>query len=238
MILMSVFFGTAYAFMTHSRSLPIWDKLPLLQYAQFPWRLVALIVFYFSFVTGFLATIKIPKITQKVLFVIFAGGVILWNLPFFRVDRHTRVTMMERNAGHQWEMQVTSGIFDYLPRSAAIPPGDPAFTIPIYYEGQGGILNYISGTNWLKFEANVSSISAQVMLPLFTYPGLKTKVDGKVVVTTPDKFLGRVIVDLPQGIHTVSAKIGYTKIRLFSDLITLISIIILIKIIFYARRHS
>ena len=141
-------------------------------------------------------------------------------------------------AGRQWEMQVTSGIFDYLPRSAAIPPGDPAFTIPIYVVGQGGILNYNSGTNWLKFEANVSTTSAQVMLPLFTFPGLKTKVDGKVVITTPDKFLGRVIVDLPQGVHTVSAKIGYTKIRLFSDFITLISIIVLIKLTLYARRQS
>lgn len=237
MILLSVFFGTAYAFMTHSRSLPIWEKLPLLQYAQFPWRLVALIVFYFSFVAGYLATIKVPKLTQKILFTILAGSVVLWNISFFNVERHTRVSLAEKMAGRQWEMQVTSGIFDYLPRSAAVPPGDPAFTIPVYYEGQGGILNYTSGTNWLKFEANVSTTSAKIMLPLFTFPGLKTRVDGKVVVTTPDKFLGRVIVDLSQGVHTVSAKIGYTKVRLFSDIISLISIIVLIKLTLYARRH-
>lgn len=238
MVLITVFFGTIYAFLSHSRSLSIWERLPLLQYAQFPWRLVALIVFYFSFIAGYLATIKLPWIVKRILFVILAGGVILWNMPFFRVDRHTRVTLAERMAGRQWEMQVTSGIFDYLPRSAAVPPGSPAFTLPIFYEGQGGILNYTSGTNWLKFEANVSSSPAQVMLPLFTYPGLTTKVDGKIVSTTPDKFLGRVIVDLPYGLHSVSAKIGYTKVRLFSDMITFISILILIKLTLYARRQS
>lgn len=237
-ILMSVLFGTLYAFMTHSRSLPIWEHLPLLQYAQFPWRLVALTVFYFSFTAGYLATIKLPSIVKKILFIILILGVIVWNISFFRVDRHTRVTLEERMAGHQWEMQVTSGIFDYLPKSAAVPPGDPAFTLPIFYTGQGGILNYTSGSNWLKFEANVSSSPAQVMLPLFTYPGLSTKVDGKVVSTTPDKFLGRVIVDLPGGIHTVSAKIGYTKVRLFSDSITLVSLLILLKLTLYARRKS
>lgn len=238
LVLMMVLFGTVYAFMTHSRSLPLWQRLPLLQYAQFPWRLVALVVFYFSFTTGYLTTIKFSKIVKKIFFVILTIGVIIWNISFFRVDRHTRVTLEERMAGNQWEMQVTSGIFDYLPRSAAIPPGDPAFTIPIYVVGQGGILNYTSGTNWLKFEANVSTSSAQVMLPLFTYPGLTTKVDGKTVSTTPDKFFGRVIVDLTGGIHTVSTKIGYTKIRLFSDMITLISLIILVKLTLYARRQS
>jgi hypothetical protein len=238
MILLTVLFGAFYAFLTHSRSLPIWERLPLLQYAQFPWRLVALVVFYFSFVAGYLATIKIPKLLQKLFFVGLATGVIVWNMPFFHVERHTRVTLEEKMAGRQWELQVTSGIFDYLPRSAPVPPGDPAFTYPIYSEGYGGILNFSSGSNWMKFDVNVSSPSAKIMLPLFTFPGLVTKVDGKTVTSTPDKDLGRVIVDVPHGVHQVSARIGYTFIRLCSDIMTLISILILIRLALYARKQS
>jgi len=238
MIVMSITFGTVYAFLTHSRSIFIWERLPILQYAQFPWRLVALIVFYFSFVAGFLATIKIPPIIKKILFISLTVGVILWNMPFFHVDRHTRVSLEEKMAGHQWELQVTSGIFDYLPRSAPVPPGDPAPTLPLYIDGQGGILNYTTGTNWMTFTVNVSSPSAKVMLPLFTFPGLVTKVDNKTVVSTPDKDLGRVIIDVPSGTHTVSARIGYTATRLFSDFITLISLAILIKLVLYARKQS
>jgi hypothetical protein len=238
MVLISVVFGAFYAFMTHSRSIVIWEHLPVLQYAQFPWRLVALIVFYFSFTAGYLATIKIPKIFQKVLFIALSLSVILWNMPFFRVDRHTRVSLEEKMAGHQWELQVTSGIFDYLPRSAPVPPGDPAPTLPTYLEGQGGILNYTTGTNWMTFSVNVSSPSAKIELPLFTFPGLVTKVDNKKVVSTPGKDLGQVIVDVPQGLHTVSAKIGYTPLRLASDVLTLASLAILIRLAFYARKHS
>jgi len=236
MILMMVVFGTIYAFLTHSRSLPIWQRLPLLQYAQFPWRLVALIVFYFSFTAGYLATIKLPKIYKKMFFILLSIGVIAWNIQFFHIERQVRVTMEEKMAGNQWVLQVTGGIFDYLPKFASRPPGDPAFTIPNYFAGQGGILSFTSGTNWLKFNANVSSPKAQVMLPLFSFPGLVTKVDGKKVITTYDPELGRVLVDLPQGVHTVSAKIGYTKVRLFSDMITLVSFFILIKLICHARR--
>jgi len=238
LILMMVFFGTVYAFLTHSRSLPIWERLPLLQYAQFPWRLVALIVFCFSFVTGYITAIKIPKIINKIIIILLSLGVIVWNIQFFRVERPTRVTMEEKMAGNQWVLQVTGGIFDYLPRSASRPPGDPAFTIPDYIEGEGGIQYYVSGTNWMKFTANVSSPSAKIMLPLFSFPGLVTKVDGKKVTTTYDSDLGRIIVDLTKGVHSVSAKIGYTPVRFISDLITLISLFILIKLAQHARRHS
>lgn len=237
LILISVFFGFVYAFLCHSRSLPIWEMLPLLQYAQFPWRLVALVIFYFSFTAGYLGTIKLPKFLKKLIFVALSVGVIVWNMPFFRIERPQRVTYQEKFSGRLWENQVTGGIFDYLPRSAPTPPGAAAPALPQYIEGVGGILNFSSGTNWMKFDVNVSSPSAKIMLPLFTFPGLTTKLDGKRVDTEADKDLGRVIIDVPNGVHSVSAKIGYTSIRLFSDIITFVSILILLRLAIYARRH-
>ena len=68
--------------------------------------------------------------------------------------------------------------------------------------------------------------------------GLTTTLDGHKVSSTPDSDLGRVIIDVPKGIHTITAKIGYTPVRLFSDFLTLASIFVLIKLFLYARRHS
>jgi len=237
MIILLVVFGLGYAFLTHSRSVFIWDRIALLQFAQFPWRLVALIVFYFSFAGGYLAIVNFPKFLKPLLFSGLILFTIVWNLPYFRVEKHTRLTTEEKFSGYLWEMQVTGGIFDYLPRSAPKPPGDPAFTVPIYIEGTGGILNYESGTNWMSFTAHVSTSSAKVMLPLYTYPGLVTKMDNRVVETEIDPDLGRVIVNIPEGLHPVYAKIGYTTERLLSDLITMISIVVLIKLISDARKR-
>lgn len=237
MIIMATVFGFAYAFLTHSRSLPVWQVLPLLQYAQFPWRLVALIVFYFSFAAGYLVHIKLPKIIKKIAFVVLAIAVIVWNLPFFKVERPTRVSFEEKTAGRQWELQVTGGIFDYLPRSAPFPPGEPAFTIPVYEEGMGGILNFRSGSNWITFDAHVSTENSRVMLPLFTYPGLETRVDGKRVNTFAELELGRVVVEIPQGLHSVSARINNTPLRTASDILTLVSILVFIKLAIHARRN-
>ncbi|KKT73682.1 MAG: hypothetical protein UW68_C0003G0003 [Candidatus Collierbacteria bacterium GW2011_GWB1_44_6] len=237
MILMVVAFGMLYAFLTHSRSNPIWERVSLLQFAQFPWRLVALIVFYFSFAAGYLATISLPKMVKQFLFTVLLLGTILFNFPFFRFERHVRITFQEKMSGLQWENQVTGGIFDYLPRSAPKPPGAPAFRIPIFVEGKGGVTDFRSGTNWMKFDAHVSSASAKVMLPLYTYPGLTTKVDSQIVTTEIDPDLGRVVVSVDKGLHHVESKIGYTFVRLFSDLLTLLSIIVLTKLIIDDRKH-
>jgi hypothetical protein len=237
MILMTVFMGFIYAFLVHGRSIFIWNRIHLLQYAQFPWRLVALIVFYFSFTAGYLATIKVSKTVQKLAFVALSIGVIAWNVQFFQVERPTRVTFEEKMAGRQWELQVTGGIFDYLPRTAKFPPGAPAFTIPVFSEGQGGILYYTSGTNWMKFNAKVSTPNAKIMIPLYSFEGLVVKVDDKKVDTTYDDELGRVIIDLTEGEHNISAKIGYTLVRALSDIASLISFAILIKLILNARLH-
>lgn len=238
MIIMSVIFGFFYAFLTHSRSVDIWKAIPLLQYAQFPWRLVALIVFYFSFAGGYLATIKLPKLPRAFLLSLLVLGIIITNIRFFRVDHHVRITLQEKLSGLSWENQVTGGIFDYLPRSAPKPPGAPAFTIPVFVTGYGGIRDYKSGTNWMTFDAVVSSPAAQIMIPLYSFPGLVTKVDGKSVSTVAEPDLGRVTFTIPQGSHLVSAKIGFTKVRAFSDIATLISFFVLIKLVYHARKHS
>lgn len=237
MILMMVSFGFVYAFLAHGRSIDIWNRISLLQYSQFPWRLIALVVFYFSFVAGYIATIKFSLPLKKILFVAISISLIYWNLDFFKIERPVRVTIEEKMAGRQWELQVTGGIFDYLPRTAEFPPGAPAFTIPQYLEGNGGIQNFVLGTNWMKFDSIVSTSEAKIILPLFEFEGLVVKVDNKKVNATHDE-LGRVIIDIQQGTHSVSAKIGYTAVRLFSDIITLASLYTLLRLIIYARRRS
>ncbi len=227
-----IVFGLGYAFLTHSRSSFIWDRLPILHFAQFPWRLVALAVFYFSFCAGYILNLNIFSRLQKNLLLVSLSVIVIFsNLAFFRVDKHLRVNIAEKLSGSQWENQVTGGIFDYLPRSAPKPPGAPAFTIPIYQSGLGGILDYQAGSNWHRFTAKVSTPQAVVMLPLYSYPGLDIFVDGKKVKLTYEPELGRVLVSLTYGEHLVYAKVGPTKIRLLSDLLSLFSIITVIVII-------
>lgn len=223
-VLFMIFAGLGYAFLTHSRSVFLWDHIKLLQFSQFPWRLVALIVFYFSFAAGFLFTVPLTSNQKTILLASLSLAIISYNLTFFRVDRHLRVTVEEKLSGLSWENQVTGGIFDYLPRTASRPPGDPAYTVPKFIEGNGGILEYYSGSNWQNFVARISTPNAKIMLPLYTYQGLDVYVNNKKVKTEMDPDLGRVIVSLDQEYSFVEAKIWLTPVRLLSDILSLASI--------------
>ncbi len=227
-VIISTFFAFGYAFLTHSRSSFLWEHLSLLQFSQFPWRLVALSVFYFSFAAGFIVYKFQNYKYLKPLFFSFCLVIISLNMAYFRVDRHLRVTVQEKLSGLSWENQVTGGIFDYLPRSAVRPPGAPAPRYPWFTKGSGGILSYKSGTDWLSFTVNSSNQSSQITVPLYDYPGTKVKLNSSVVDHQTDTELGLVSFTVPSGLSDVEIKVVRTPTRLFSDLLTVVSIILLI----------
>jgi hypothetical protein len=236
LIFLFVFSGFAYAFLAHSRSVWFWDHLPLLYYAQFPWRLLTMVAFLFSFVVGYLGFL-LQKGRGKIILTALILGVIVWNYPFFQVNKHLTLTRPEKFSGNLWELQVTGGIFDYLPKTASRPPGDASFYLPQFTQGKGGILNYTKGSNWLKFNVKTNN-PAQIMAPIFAYPGMKIKIDNNSTNFSYDPDLGRVLIDLPSGEHSVFIKIYPTPTRLLGILISFISLIYLIKFALHERNTT
>jgi hypothetical protein len=220
-----------YIFLVHSRSVWFWDNLPVLYYTQFPWRLITIPVFLFSFVVGALFLFTKERF-KKPLAIILIIGVIAWNLPFFKIDYPVNVTREEKLSGRLWELQVTGGIFDYLPKTASRPPGSAGFSVPQFQQGNGGVLDLKKGSNWTDFTAKVSTENAKLMVPLYGYPGMKVKVNGRKVKYQTDEDLGRVIIDLPQGQSSISVKLHKTLTRHLSDFVSLLSLLVLLKIIF------
>jgi hypothetical protein len=220
----------ASVFLVHSRSVWFWDNLPVLYYTQFPWRLITIPTFIFSFAVGALFIFVKNKKFQKIMAAVLIASVITWNLPFFKIDYPVYVTREEKLSGRLWELQVTGGIFDYLPKTASRPPGSAAFSVPQYQEGNGGILDLKKGTNWTNFTAVVSSSKAKLMVPLYGYPGMQVKVNGQKVDYQTDSDLGRIIIDLPKGSSSVSIKLKRTPVRYISEIVSVLSLLILLKI--------
>lgn len=230
LIFLLIAISLAFTFLVHSRSVWFWDHLPILYYTQFPWRLLTIPVFLFSFLAGALFNFIKPKL-KKILAFILIIGVILWNLPFFKIDYPVNVTREEKLSGRLWELQVTGGIFDYLPQTASRPPGSAGFSVPQFIEGNGGVLDLKKGSNWTTFTTNVSTENAKLMVPLYGYPGMKVKVNNQQVQYQTDEDLGRIIISLNQGSSNVSIKLHKTFVRHTSDLVSLLSLLILLKIV-------
>lgn len=221
-----------YIFLIHPRSIWFWQNLPLLYYAQFPWRLLAIPAFTFSFIVGgliyLLKNINAKKWLLALVTFGLIGSTMIWNLPFFKIEKQMSVARPEKLSGLLWELQTTGGIFDYLPKAAEKPPGGPAHQYPLYIEGTGGIKNYQSGTNWLEFTAQVASESALIQVPLFDYPNWRFKMDSKPVEHTHEPTLGRVRLTVPQGTHHISAQLHNTPVRTIANWLTIASVGILL----------
>lgn len=231
LVLFSTAFAFGYAFLTHSKSSFFWEHLSLLQFSQFPWRLVALSVFYFSFAAGFSVYYLKENKLYKVLVASLVMAIIFYNAAYFRVDRPLRVTTAEKLSGLSWENQVTGGIFDYLPRSAQKPPGSPAPSYPWFIAGNGGITDYQKGSNWIKFHVQTVQESSVLIIPIYDYQGLRVKVNSKVVNHTTQTELGLVTVTLPLGSHTVEVKVANTPLRTLTDIVSLASVFILFYLV-------
>jgi hypothetical protein len=229
------FFMTAYlyAFLTHSRSVWFWDHLPLLYFAQFPWRLLAIPALCFSFLAGILVYVSNKKY-QSALASIMIFAVIAINLPFFRIERQVRVTTPEKLSGALWELQVTGGIFDYLPQTAKRPPGAPASYKPQFIKGNGSAFNVVKGSNWQTYSLTVTEDDSLVRLPIFEYPKTVVTSGGKVLAHSWDTDLGRVEVPLSKGEYKLKVEIQNTPVRIMANITTMLSILVLIYLI---RRY-
>jgi len=68
-------------FFMHEISAPFWQLIPLLQFAQFPWRLLSIVIFCVSFLAGGLFNYNQNK-KMKILAVVFISFVVLLGIGY------------------------------------------------------------------------------------------------------------------------------------------------------------
>lgn len=216
-------------FMAHSKSTPIWLYVKPLEFLQFPWRFLTLAVFSASFLSGAIARILSRHFISLLLLLL-----LLQNANFFRPrEWYPDMTDAKRFSGKSWQLQITSGIFDYLPIWAPQPPPDP----------KGDDINFVSGlaefktlskkSNLQKYEINVSSQEAVAEIQTYYFPGWKTYIDGREVPIdyTSDKLLGRMQVTIPSGRHQLVVRLTNTPVRTVGNTLSLVSWGVLVVII-------
>lgn len=233
-----------YSFLAHERSSFIWTRLPILANAQFPWRFLAMGTFFVSLIGGgIISLIKNKKVAVFVSLVVI-GLAIGFNVGFFKPEKILQTTDAEKLfSAKGWNKLQTDAIFDYLPKSAKFPPAGKAPDEPWFQDGRGEIANYKKGTNWQKFDVNVTSETAFIRLPLYYYPKWTVWVDGKKTKIDysqdRDNELGLISFDAGKGNHKIVVKFKNTSVRSLGNLISLISWLLLIAVIHKnARRKS
>lgn len=232
-----------YTFLTHEKSSPIWSSITQLQYLQFPWRFLTLSIFGTSFLAGSLMLLvkterlKIifsPKGQALLIIFIIIINFILYKDYFRWKDYWPWVTDEVKFSGELWRLQITSGIFDYLPRWAPLPPADPPKGDANLLGGEGHVEKLFKNSIKQEYKVSVKK-SGVFQLETFYFPGWQYFVDGKEVSVNPeeDEELGRPRIKLSPGEYTVIAKFTNTPVRTIGNSLSLISWALFIGFVLY-----
>lgn len=223
-------------FMIHQKSSFIWERIEILWWMQFPWRLLADSVFLLSTLSA-LAVYLIKNNRLSYLFgAILIISVIFLHGSFFQPQKWFDLTDKEKFSGNLWEKELTISIFDYLPIYAKLPPTSKAPEYPEIMDGKAAILSYQKGSDFQKGKLNVLE-KANLRLPLFDFPGMIVKIDGKKIVhnhndcRNQEFCLGLISFEVPVGKHKIEASLTDTFIRKLGNFLTFGSILILIYLI-------
>lgn len=220
-------------FMAHSRATPIWLVIRPLEFLQFPWRFLTLAVFAASFLSGGL-NLLFPKNSLPAKALAAAGFALLLYLNgnYFRPrEWYSDMTDQKKFSGKSWQLLVTSGIFDYLPKGAPQPPADPRGNELDIISGSGIYTPHLFRSNRQEYRISMGE-PGSVELQTYDFPGWKYYLDSKEIVGYKlDPLLGRPQFEVPTGTHDLVAILTNTPIRSVGNLLSAISWAILVAII-------
>ena len=220
MVSLLLFLAGFASFMTHAKSLFIWQSLEsTLAFVQFPWRFLGLSIFFMSFAAGYI----IPK--TRIIKQYFAMTLIFLSIAlnysyFTPLYYFPQDTDQSKLSGESFIIQSKAAILDYLPKTAKQDPHSQAGK-PSVAAGDGEISNFIVRSNFFFFDAQMYH-DGTVDIPVTYYPGWEVVDVDKLIPSRPDGILGTIYIDLSEGKHLIKGRFRETPLRQTANIITLV----------------
>jgi hypothetical protein len=228
-------------FMIHVKSSFIWSAIPILAWLQFPWRFLTVSIFLLAVIAG-LGVYLMPKFKIWIGIIIMILAFVL-NVSYFVPKSWNYITDADKFSGESWQKELTISIFDYLPIYAKLPPITPAPAQPEVLDGAATFSSYTKGSDFQDGVIDVKK-DALIRLPLFDFPGMVTKIDGKVVSHVNNNCsgevfcLGLITYKVPVGTHTIGVKLTDTPVRKVGNYLSLISLVIVIGLFVIRKKND
>lgn len=207
----------------------IWQHVPMLKLFQFPWRFTALS----SFIAAVLGMYVLKNLSNKKILIVIAILLIVTSLPFVKTK--------EISAKDDRFYYAYKGSTDYHGAATTVwSAGDPGKYAenPIgIISGTAMIKNFTKKSNLHKFKIDAIS-DAKILDNTIYFPGWQVFIDKKKV---PIEFQdinnrGFITFSVPTGVHKAEVRFAESPIRLFSDIVSLFSIISLLIGFSFQRR--
>lgn len=240
-ILAVIFFlavGWFAAFLTHNKSIFVWQLFSPLEFVQFPWRFLTLVILSFSFVVGY-AFVYLPKIVRALLALVMILLAVSYSWNYFVPEsgQLRPLTDEVKFSGLPWDRQQTAGIYDYLPVEAKTAPTAPRSNLVDFINGTGTVVDISEGTNWASFVVNANEDSL-VRINQYNFPEWQVLVNGSEVeeFVPEDEDWGRMYIQIPRGTHEVTIELLDTPVRVVGNAVSVFSWLLLLVAGYYLYR--
>lgn len=222
-----VFLSLFLIFFLFSPSRFFW-KLPLLSEINYPWTMLLPIGFLTSLLSGYLIIQK-SKIKFVPIFLAIASIIIF--LPYAKPQYY-----VDRGEGFYFTNDATTtSSSELMPLWVKKFPSVRSKEKVEIVKGQGEISNLSYNSKKISF--NISSqTESKIRVNTIYYPGWKALIDNKESIIAYNNDQGLMELSVPKGNHNISFYFSETPLRLFADIISVLSIIFLLLIKFYRFR--
>lgn len=239
-IILSVFLailGLFSIFMIHNKSTFIWQIFTPIQKIQFPWRFLNHTAFLLSLSVGVTPFILEKYFNKKITILIFSALVallLILNLNYFHPITSGPITDEQKFSGKAWTNQITSGIYDYLPKTASTAAKSAATPYVDKVEPSDAVTNMSGqrqGTDWMYFNLFLNK-DAKITISQLAFPNFEITDKGQKIDYQIEPELGRMVINLKSGDHQIYVKLHNTPIRTISNYISFFAWLVLVIYLF------
>lgn len=236
-------FGYA-AFLSLDVSQFVWDRVSLLQYLEFAWRLHSLVAFSTALLCGaavYLIGLWRPALANRAWVVVLAG-LVIFNLGKAKPEQYPAI-----NEADYSPKNIASGYInvntanEYDPVWVQERPPEALTTPLVFVQGSGQIINGARTSLSRDYTVEVDAGGvAQLRENTFYFPGWRLWVDGVVQTVQVDNPNGLMDFHLPPGRHTLRFEFVDTPVRTWSERLSVAVALLLIGQMAWAywRRTS
>ncbi|MFZ2202776.1 MAG: 6-pyruvoyl-tetrahydropterin synthase-related protein [Microgenomates group bacterium] len=226
--LITLLLALGYLFMTHARSVRLWEAIPTLKFVQFPWRFLGPVALLTSLLTGFIiAGLNLKPKHQTGMVVLLVGFLIAANFNYLRFEKYLpAMTDQLKLTGAEYEAQIKGALLDYLPVTSKKIPEKKAPALPVNLEGIVTLNYFDHRSNYFASEFDVlSDDGAIVQFTVMFFPGweIYQNRQGTPITVDIDNDFGLITVKLTKGHTLIQGFFENTPIRTFSNWSTFIS---------------
>lgn len=213
-------------------SRPVWQMLPNFQYVQYPWRFLTISIFGLSVLSGYIVFISKNKYIRLFIACIVILFIIVFNSKLFKPQYLYNRSIEDFESRLELRYRVSKVSDEYLPDDFLRPKTekDIAFdTISTNSEAQSEV--EIDTETYVKYFVTVSS-NKQININRIYFPGWEYWINGKKVNPIVEHGLPSLL--LTEGKNVVEMHFNNTLIRLFSNFISVATILLLIY--YYGKK--